>query len=165
MACTKFCSKHFIGVSVRAKVTFLSKCKGTFTHAWSGCRGRWADFDIPIPLPRACSHICRGMVKHIICHVYESRCRIGHAVSKRTRKNWVFDPFLAKQILLPFCGCVCVNTCNDLHWSQFSACFSPRLATSAPRMCGCTLITMENHCWFNVTLEVLNALRPHKNFE
>ena len=54
--------------------------------------------------------------------------------------NWVLDPFLAGRILLPLRDRACVNTCNDLCWSQFSA----RLR---PRMCERTLSATTLDVW------------------
>ena len=57
------------------------------------------------------------------------RC-FGACVFKVDVKNWVLDPFVAERILLPLrlhSMTACVNACNDLCWSQFSACIRSAL--------------------------------------
>ena len=63
---------------------------------------------------------------------------LGRTVLKRTRKigcwtHFLQNGFYSSSSLLH--DCICVNTCNDFCWSQFSARFPPHLPVSAPRMC------------------------------
>ena len=94
--------------------------KATFTHA-----RRRADFDIPAPLPRVCSHI-RGADAGGSA-ISWGQWWFGARGFEADAENWVLDPFLAERILLPLRDRACVNACNDLCWSQFSARVHPRM--------------------------------------
>ena len=84
-----------------------------------------------------------------IFYVSEGRSRIGVHSFEADTENWVLDPFLTEGILLPLhlCSatvCVCVNTCNDVCWRQFSTHFPPCPPTSALRMCEHTFIKIRH---------------------
>ena len=85
---------------------------------------RWADFDIPTPLPRVCSHICGADAGG--SDISWGQRWLGPRSFEVDAENWVLDPFVAVRILLPLRDRVCVNACNDLCWSQFSARLHPR---------------------------------------
>ena len=93
---------------------------------------RRADFDIPAPLPRVCSHI-RGADAggSAICW---GQWWFGARGFEAGAVNWVLDPFLTERFLLR--DCACVNACNDLCWSQFSARVRPRMCERTFRMSG-----------------------------
>ena len=92
---------------------------------------RRVDFDIPAPLPRVCSHI-RGWTRSgrgRICHflrtmmVWSARFRSG-------RGKLGVGPISCGAVFAPapppLRDLACVNACNDLCWSQFSARPRPR---------------------------------------
>ena len=85
---------------------------------------RQADFDIPAPLPRVCSHI-RGADAGGSA-ISWGQWWFGARGFEAGAVNWVLDPFLAERFLPPLPDRACVNACNDLCWSQFSARSRPR---------------------------------------
>ena len=80
---------------------------------------RRVDLDIPAPPARVCSHM-RGADTGGSAISWGQRW-FGVCGFEADTENWVLDPFVAEQILLPPRDRVCVNVCNDLCWSQFSA--------------------------------------------
>ena len=86
---------------------------------------RRANFDIPAPLLRVCSHI-RGRICHFFrtMMVWSARFRSGRGKLGVGPISCGADFAPAPP---PLRDCACVNACNDLCWSQFSACLRPRM--------------------------------------
>ena len=103
---------------------------------------RRADFDIPAPLPRVCSHIRGADAEWTRADLpfLEDSDGLERAVSKRTRQiDWVLDPFLAERILLP----LRLRSATAHVWTHVMICveanFTPASARVRPRMCERTL--------------------------
>ena len=94
---------------------------------------RRADFDIPAPLPRVCSHIrgadAGGSAISWGQWWFEARGFEADAV------NWVLDPFLAERFLLP----LRLRSATAHVWTHVMICveanFPPAPARVRPRMC------------------------------
>ena len=90
---------------------------------------RRADFDIPAPLPRVCSHI-RGVDAERICHFLRTKM-VWSARFRSGRGKLGVGPISCGADFAPapppLRDRACVNTCNDLCWSQFSARLRPRM--------------------------------------
>ena len=95
---------------------------------------RRADFDIPAPPLWVCSHI-RGADAGGSA-ISWGQWWFGACGFEAGAVNWVLDPFLAERFLLPLRDRACVNACNDLCWSQFSARARPRMCERTFRKVG-----------------------------
>ena len=124
----------------------IFKLRSHMRGAVAELRGR-ADFDILAPLPRVCSHICGADAERTrsgrICHflrtmmVWSTRFRSGRGKLGAGPISCGADFAPAPP---PLRDRACVNTCNDLCWSQFSA----RLR---PLMCERTLSATTLDVW------------------
>ena len=85
---------------------------------------RQTDFDIPAPLPRVFSHTRSGRGQ--ICHFLRTRM-VWSARFRSGRGKLVVGPICCGANFVPapppLLDRACVNACDDLCWSQFSACF------------------------------------------
>ena len=108
---------HHIHVSACQTVKLRSHMPGAVAEL------RRVDFDIPAPLPRVCSHL-RGADAGGSAISWGQRW-FGARGLEADAENWVLDPFVAEQILLPLRDHACVNACYDLCWSQFSTRLRP----------------------------------------
>ena len=98
---------------------------------------RWADFDIPAPLPRVCSHI-RGADAGGSAISLE-QWWFGARGFEADAANRVLDPFLAERILLP----LRLRSATAHVWTHVMICveaiFPPASSRVRPRMCERTL--------------------------
>ena len=94
---------------------------------------RRADFDIPAPLPRVCSHI-RGADAGGSA-ISWGQWWFGARGFEVDAANWVLDPFLAERILLP----LRLRSATAHVWTHVMICveanFPPASARVRPRMC------------------------------
>ena len=87
----------------------------------------------------------------------------GVRVFKADEVNWVLDPFFCGADFAPapplLCDRVCVNACNDLCWSQFSARFCPHLLHA------CVNVTLYCHelTYLKKTVPVITWVPLKKN--
>ena len=87
----------------------LCCCHIFFTHQWNlklhshmcgaVAERRRADFDIPAPLPRVCSHICGADAGGSA--ISWGQWWFGARGFEAGAVNWVLDPFVAERFLLP----------------------------------------------------------------
>ena len=95
---------------------------------------RRADFDIPTSLPRVCSYICWSDAGGSAIS-WEQRWFGAHGF-QADAENWVLDPFVAEQILLPLRLC----SATAYVWTHVMTCIEANFPpASAPCMCERTL--------------------------
>ena len=94
---------------------------------------RRADFDIPAPLPRVCSHIRGADVGGSA--ISWGQWWFGARGFEAGAVNWVLDPFLAERFLLP----LRLRSATAHVWTRVmirvEANFPPAPARVRPRMC------------------------------
>ena len=99
---------------------------------------RRAEFDIPAPLPRVCSHI-RGADAGGSA-ISWGQWWFGARGFEVDAANWVLDPFLAEPFLLP----LRLRSATAHVWTHVMICveanFPPASARARPRMCERTFI-------------------------
>ena len=155
---------------------------------------RWADFDIPAPLPRVCSHI-RGADAGGSA-ISWGQWWFGARGFEAGAVNWVLDPFLAERFLLP----LRLRSATAHVWTHVMICveanFPPAPARVRPRMCErtfrvqflSTTISLHErihidinrttdrwHCWQNtqtiyflssltINLRIISKVKPKLSF-
>ena len=107
---------------------------------------RRADFDIPAPLPRVCSHIRGADAGGSV--ISWGRWWIGASGFEAGAVNWVLDPFLAERFLLP----LRLRSATAHMWTHVMICveanFPPAPARVRPRMCERTFNGKKLPFWF-----------------
>ena len=134
-------SSHGIGLSCREHSGFSPGGLKLRSHMRGAVAGRRrADFEIPAPLPRVCSHI-RGADAGGSA-ISWGQWWFGARGFEADAANWVLDPFLAERFLPPL-----RHRSAAAHvWTHVMICveanFPPASARARPRMCERTL----RHC-------------------
>ena len=122
---------------------------------------RRADFDIPAPLPRACSHIRGADVGGSA--ISWGQWWFGARGFEADAVNWVLDPFVAERFLLP----LRLRSATAHVWTHVLICveanFPPAPARVRPRMCERTLripvLSVSSEIAFRSTLRDLTLIQ------
>ena len=138
--------RHWAGTELMCDSVWGSELQNDtlWSYAHTCAERRRADFDIPAPLPRVCSHI-RGADAGGSA-ISQGQWWFGARGFEAGAVNWVLDPFLAEQFLLP----LRLRSATTHVWTHVLICveanFPPAPARARPRMCERTFSKMT---WWN----------------
>ena len=96
---------------------------------WAVAERRRADFDIPAPLPRVCSHI-RGADAGGSA-ISWGQWWFGACGFEAGAVNWVLDPFLAERFLLP----LRLRSTTAYVWTHVMICVEANFPPASARAC------------------------------
>ena len=113
---------------------------------------RRADFDIPAPLPRVCSHI-RGTDAGGSAISWGQRW-FGARGFEADAGNWVLDPFVAERILLP----LRLRAATAFVWTHVMICVEANFPPApAPCMCERTFIVSCEIAFWEIPQDLFNG--------
>ena len=120
---------------------------------------RWADFDIPAPLPRVCSHIHGADAGRSA--ISWGQWWFGARGFEAEAANWVLDPFFVGPILLP----LRLRSATAYVWTHVMICVEANFPPASARACVSVPWVINFAKSINNFANVNSILKPLKSSE